>query len=59
MTGTARPSSRSTIDPSGANLGLVVSRLRVERMGGRIWAGGTDGGELGFALPEAEASPDS
>jgi signal transduction histidine kinase len=49
-------SGRSTIDPSGANLSLVVSRLLVERMGGRIWAGRSKGAELGFALPEAESS---
>jgi len=47
-------SSRSTADPSGANLGLVVGRLLVERMNGRIWAGASIGGELGFALPLAE-----
>jgi K+-sensing histidine kinase KdpD len=47
-------SSRSTADPSGANLGLVVTRRLVLAMGGRIWASSAaPGGELAFSLPIA------
>ena len=47
-------SSRSAADPSGANLGLVVTRRLVLAMGGRIWASSAaPGGELAFSLPIA------
>ena len=47
-------SSRSTADPSGANLGLVVTRRLVLAMGGRIWASSdAPGGDLAFSLPIA------
>jgi signal transduction histidine kinase len=47
-------SSRSAADPSGANLGLVVTRRLVLAMGGRIWASSAaPGGELAFSLPSA------
>jgi K+-sensing histidine kinase KdpD len=47
-------SARSAADPSGANLGLVVTRRLVLAMGGRIWASSdSPGGELAFSLPIA------
>jgi two-component system sensor histidine kinase KdpD len=47
-------SSRTAADPSGANLGLVVTRRLVLAMGGRIWASSDGpGGELAFSLPIA------
>jgi signal transduction histidine kinase len=50
-------STRTAADPSGANLGLVVSRRLVLAMGGRIWASSeARGGELVFSLPIAGKS---
>jgi len=47
-------SVRTAADPSGANLGLVVTRRLVLAMGGRIWASSdAPGGELVFSLPIA------
>src|SRR5438477_171059 len=47
-------SARSAADPSGANLGLVVTRRLVLAMGGRIWASSdAPGGELAVSLPIA------
>jgi signal transduction histidine kinase len=47
-------SPRSSADPAGANLGLVVARRLVERMGGRIWARPAPrGGDIAFAIPIA------
>jgi signal transduction histidine kinase len=47
-------SARTAADPSGANLGLVVTRRLVLAMGGRIWASSdSPGGELAFSLPIA------
>jgi signal transduction histidine kinase len=47
-------SARTAADPSGANLGLVVTRRLVLAMGGRIWASSDGpGGELAFSLPIA------
>jgi signal transduction histidine kinase len=47
-------SARTAADPSGANLGLVVTRRLVLAMGGRIWASNeAPGGELAFSLPIA------
>jgi K+-sensing histidine kinase KdpD len=47
-------SARSAADPSGANLGLVVTRRLVLALGGRIWASSdSPGGELAFSLPIA------
>jgi histidine kinase/DNA gyrase B/HSP90-like ATPase/phospho-acceptor domain-containing protein len=47
-------SARSAADPSGANLGLVVTRRLVLAMGGRLWASSSGpGGELVFSLPIA------
>jgi K+-sensing histidine kinase KdpD len=50
-------SARTAADPSGANLGLVVTRRLVLAMGGRIWASSeSPGGELVFSLPIAGRS---
>jgi signal transduction histidine kinase len=47
-------SARTAADPSGANLGLVVTRRLVLAMGGRIWASSdAPGGDLAFSLPIA------
>ena len=48
-------SGRTSLDASGANLGLVVARQLAARMGGRIRASAAPVGELTLSLPVVRA----